>query len=164
MDWVPENAPVTITTKRYHFDPFDITHCKVVLEGDREDRVMKKLAMLPGVAITLHLSSRSELVGYVRRMVLCVNAWLLRDHNLHSVVTKTVAVKIPKTWWEMLKRDHLPRWWLRRWPVQTKEVTELFTFEQEVRVCPHCNIDWPDRKHLDFMTFEGELRPYPEKT
>ena len=29
-----------------------------------------------------------------------------------------LRIETPATWWEMLKRDHAPAWFVRRWPVR----------------------------------------------
>jgi 8-oxo-dGTP diphosphatase len=72
---------------------------------------------------------------------------------------KTMAIKVPASWWQMLKRDCLPAWLTRRFPVRTRDVTETFSFEQQVRVCPHSDVAFSDPRHMGFLTFEqGEAK------
>ncbi len=42
-----------------------------------------------------------------------LRAWFWSRENCHELIT-------PANWWEMLKRDHAPQWFLKRWPVQNR--------------------------------------------
>lgn len=37
------------------------------------------------------------------------------------------TVRVPENWWEHLKKDHAPAWFLKRWPIKWHE-TELEAF------------------------------------
>lgn len=39
-------------------------------------------------------------------------------------VIATATATCPATWWQHLKQDHFPHWFIRRWPVRTEEVVE----------------------------------------
>ena len=116
-------------------------------------RVRGKLALVPGLRDSLEIQHEySYILG---RMVLRLTGWVLRDKAPHKVVTKAMAIKVPASWWQMLKRDCLP-WLARRFPVRTRDMTESFSFEQEVRVCPHGTFAWPDSHHMEFMEFRDK--------
>jgi hypothetical protein len=118
-------------------------------------RAARELAMVPGLRNSLELyRDYSYVLG---KMVLRLTGWVLRDEHQHEVVTKTMAIRVPASWWQMLKRDCLPAWLVRRFPVRTRGITDTFAFEQEVRVCPHADVAFSDPAHIEFMTF----RPGP---
>ena len=77
-----------------------------------------------------------------------------------KMVENTVAGDpVPTSWWQMLKRDHAPEWFKKRWPVVTS--IKHYTVMQEVsysetRVCPHADVAWPDNSHLHFLTYEDK--------
>jgi hypothetical protein len=120
-------------------------------------RVAEELSLVPGLRDSLGLHQEySYILG---KMVLRLTGWVLRDDRQHEVVTKTMAIKVPASWWQMLKQDCLPAWLVRRLPVRTRDVTETFAFEQEVRVCPHADVTFRDPAHLEFMTFRAGALP-----
>lgn len=41
---------------------------------------------------------------------------------------------VPTSWWQMLKRNHFPRWWLRRWPHKETHITKFARGTREVSV------------------------------
>ena len=34
------------------------------------------------------------------------------------------------------------------------EWNKYYKIEKTVRVCPHANVAWPDKSHIDFLTYE----------
>jgi hypothetical protein len=143
---MPKEGPLHIqakSVKGYEFAPVILSTLKVVKEAEELDK-------LPQLRNTLQLLQRYD--HTLRGMVLELTGWILRDKHEHETVLKDLEV--PKTWWDMLVRDHFPKWWKDRWPPKSR--TEHFAFEQQIRVCPHADCSWPDRRHLDFLTFENE--------
>ncbi len=71
---------------------------------------------------------------------------------------KTLTYKTPINWWEMLKRDHAPGWFTKRFPVREDteivEIKDIFPFPKEkfpdsvgdcVRIATIKRINWrPD--------------------
>ena len=146
-----------VYSKRYTFKRLDLSSRRVMteafMEEDKDSRLTHELDRCPQLRTTLDLYSHYS--KYLRGMVLDLTGWILRDSHEHELVTK--EAQVPATWWDMLVRDKFPLWWKKRWPIKTK--VQYFTFEQQVRVCPHADIAWPDPAHLDFITFEMEGLP-----
>lgn len=46
------------------------------------------------------------------------------DHKQH-----TVAFWVPATWWQHLRQAAFPRWWLSRYPVRLKKLSETVYYE-----------------------------------
>ena len=120
-------------------------------------RAREELGMLPCLRNSLEL--RREYSYILGRMVLRLTGWVLRDEEQHEVVSKTMAIKVPASWWQMLKRDCLPAWLTRKFPVRTRDVTEAFSFEQQVRLCPHADVAFSDPEHIEFLTFRTAMAP-----
>lgn len=83
-------------------------------------------------------------------------------------VTMEVKMETPSTWWQMLKQEHFPEWYKKRWPVLTtpqyfsemKEVefdVEKSTTHSVTKICPHANEVWPHKDHLDFLVHEPDF-------
>jgi len=142
------HAQAEFLPRNYEFAPVTLSTLRVV-----SDREAQELAGVPQLRNTLQLLQHYDYI--LRGMVLELTGWILRDKHEHEPVTKNLEV--PATWWSMLVKDHFPKWWKDRWPPKSR--TETFTFEQQIRVCPHANVTWPDRRHLDFLTFENENPP-----
>jgi hypothetical protein len=93
-----------------------------------------------------------------------LHGWILRGHP-KNYIRAGVDVYVPTSWWQMFKRDVLPKWFAQRFPVKTRRERVETTVEQEVRVCPHIDIPWPpDNRqsidvHFDFLSC-GELSKY----
>lgn len=118
-----------------------------------QDRVSEELGRVPQLRSTLRASADLDYI--LRGMILRLTGWILRDKHKH-MVTKTMSISVPINWWEMLKRDHLPKWWNDRWPVVNHTLTKEFTFEEEVRVCPHADVAWQDPQHIRFLEFHND--------
>ena len=118
------------------------------------ERLRDELNMVPQLRNTLKLNVDLDYI--LKGMMLRLTGWILRDQHKHTV-TKTMSISVPTTWWEMLKRDHLPEWWKRRWPVVNHTLTKDYTFEEEVRVCPHADVAWKDPHHIEFLEFQSDF-------
>lgn len=65
-----------------------------------------------------------------------------------------IDVKYPRNWWEAVKESLLPKWALRRWPVDYKRI-EIHT-ETYAAVCPHIHAMPPkntgDELHISWFS------------
>lgn len=67
----------------------------------------------------MYLEMRTMVEKMATQLVLCEDLPL---EPLKTFEAKTTFY-YPKTWWQKLKEDHFPNWYLERWPVE-KEATE----------------------------------------
>lgn len=91
--------------------------------------------------------------GYMERIKVDVDMdWLLGDmvirfekELLGEIVgtqEHTVMVDVPSSWWQHLKEDHFPQWYVRRWPVLHKtrrvviDLTTIGAFSDEMFQTP----------------------------
>lgn len=69
----------------------------------------------------------------------------------------------PMDWWQALKENWAPRWFLRRWPVQYERID--ISRQLYAAVCPHLEARTPDRC-LEFFTsrpISVDRQPNPEE-
>lgn len=77
------------------------------------------------------------------------------DENTIERVLETVVV--PITWWDHLKVEHAPKWFLDRWPADTRIIEarrEVKNITVNTRLCPHIQMD-QDRKHIEWLADFG---------
>ena len=99
----------------------------------------------------------------IREIVYELNATILgKRHTVdHRTVTvtaiATAAVDIPSDWWQAVRQRWAPSWWLKRWPVKlrtvsdTKRETKSETIAREVlKTCPHIRVP-EQRRHVEFL-------------
>lgn len=88
--------------------------------------------------------------SHIKRLVLQLETWILAgEHKEHYTYRQT-----PKTWWQHFKKEVFPKWLLGKFPVEYDE--ETIQIKGKTYVCPHANVKWPNRKHLEFMTQDIE--------
>ena len=65
----------------------------------------------------------------------------------HKTVEKEFRVEFqtPRNWWELLKEDHAPMWFLKRFPTKFMSVWRTAVFE-EYDTYPRARIDLPEDK------------------
>ena len=65
----------------------------------------------------------------------------------HKTVEKEFKVEFqtPRNWWELLKEDHAPMWFLKRFPTKFMSVWRTSVFE-EYDTYPRARIDLPKEK------------------
>jgi hypothetical protein len=84
------------------------------------------------------INALGEVETYVdymgRGMAVELKATILAESGGRVTEERTVAV--PATWWEMFKRDCLPNWFRRRWPVRTKTMRMVVDINAWVKY-PH---------------------------
>lgn len=79
-----------------------------------------------------------------------------KTHTDKRTSTRVVErITIPLTWWDHLKLQHAPAWFLSRWPARTRtiEVTvvkETTTTTQNI--CPHIDMPPGNIKHFEVLT------------
>ena len=62
---------------------------------------------------------------------------------------------VPTSWWQMLKRDHAPRWFVKRFPVKSKTVTiDAKVFYPDLRVSV------PTRESRMCVVFHAQENPF----
>tara|TARA_Y100000310_G_C20581694_1_gene763336 strand:+ start:182 stop:616 length:435 start_codon:yes stop_codon:yes gene_type:complete len=100
---------------------------------------------------TMHNELSIEVArSHLNQMYLAMHTWLLKvDHHseYHSV---------PASWWQHLKADHFPKWYLNRWPVTCREDTTLPHITRHL--CPHADVKWSNdvRPHALWMHKEED--------
>ena len=75
---------------------------------------------------------------------------------------KTLTYRRPLTWWDHLKQDHFPKWWLDRWPARELEqevvIKDMFPFPTErfplqlgpiIRIAEPLPAEFYPNKHWD---------------
>ena len=61
----------------------------------------------------------------------------------------TEVTLVPTSWWEHFKRDVMPEWFQKRFPVGLKEVrTE--EVHKYTNCCPHIKVE-PNKQHVTFL-------------
>lgn len=69
----------------------------------------------------------------------------------------TTTYSVPLTWWDHVKQEFAPTWFLKKYPVK------LFTFQTgthhkvtttTTHICPHVSIPNDNRRHIEFLSFE----------
>lgn len=73
----------------------------------------------------------------------------------------TVMSKWPATWWQMLKHQHAPQWFLSRWPVVWQEEHHNVTFKRNA-VYPQLPLKYRGLEPKNVETFQYmSHRPEP---
>jgi hypothetical protein len=57
-------------------------------------------------------------------------------------------VCVPASWWEALKQEYAPAWFLRRWPVRVREIGVSTT--AVYNTCPHIAVN-RNAPHINFL-------------
>lgn len=83
----------------------------------------------------------------------------IRDHMTDSIIfalrtsvmaetlsdrEKEVVFEYPSSWWQWLKKDKFPQWFLKRFPVQYTKTSEKVRFE-EIALYPNLALAMPDQ-------------------
>jgi hypothetical protein len=67
--------------------------------------------------------------------------WMLKKAHEKQIAHNTILV--PLTWWDHLKQDYLPNWFIQRYPVKYKTI-EYTTHSTQNFICPHDDQAWTD--------------------
>lgn len=65
----------------------------------------------------------------------------------------TLEIETPRNWWEMLKRDHAPAWFLRRFPVKVA----VQVYHASVL---YPQVSFPDWKHSTILVHKYDRSGY----
>lgn len=102
------------------------------------------------MAIPLHVVERArfdvEIDHITESMLVHLNTWLLRGEDTQKA---TGAYQTPASWWDHFKVTYFSHAMLRVFPA--KYATHTYTYTEHIHVCPHADVAWPDRRHIDFM-------------
>ena len=101
------------------------------------------------VSVPINLIRRAEVVTGISHVA---------DRLVASLKTYLVAgahecgdaeVSRPASWWDHFKQDEFPAWAKKIWPpIYT---TETVFQPKNVYVCPHDNLAWPDKNHIEWL-------------
>lgn len=107
--------------------------------------VQKHLSMLEMSMIRDRTVLNMRVDSLLRSMV-----YELRSFVVGNTKEETSTTITPRTWWEMLKRDHFPQWLLERFPVR-------YDVHEHVKaiyhICPHLEAG-PRQDHVQFISYE----------
>lgn len=108
--------------------------------------------LLPLERWPLNAEDMSHIKHDYEKIYLGIRAWLLKGEH---VEIETVSIETDKTWRDMFKRQYFPGWLLKRFPPETRVVTK--DVERKIYICPHADIPFKDRRHLDFITYDASI-------
>ena len=60
-------------------------------------------------------------INHLRESIAVSGFLHFAGYKTKEVFEVPYIIQEPSNWWQMLKRDHFPQWWLLRWPVKTKK-------------------------------------------
>jgi len=63
-------------------------------------------------------------------------------YGQHNYQKYKVYVDVPANWWEALKYERLPGWWILRWPIKWQTVEREITFDHK-KLFPESTIKAP---------------------
>jgi len=98
-----------------------------------------KLQCYQDIGKYMFTSTELKIEDHIRGALIKLRAYVLGQHNYQKY---KVVVAVPKNWWEHLKQDHFPQWYVHRYPVQTKPVSREITFDH-MQLFPKCDINFP---------------------
>lgn len=70
-------------------------------------------------AVTRDAITLDVLGNEMSNLVYRLRSEVLAEHT--GTINETRYIQVPRNWWQMLKRDCLPRWFRRRWPVKCED-------------------------------------------
>ena len=100
-------------TEQVEFERIDLEKFWMMAQTYLSKELLEDFAM-PAV-----LGVRGTAAGAMLDMLL-----LLVKQEVYGETLGTLEIKRPATWWQMLKEQHAPYWFKRRWPV--RYTTEMY--------------------------------------
>lgn len=82
-------------------------------------------------------------------------AYQFRAYVLGETQKPITFDAFPTSWWQMLKRDHAPKWFLKRFPVKSKAVT----IDAKV-LYPDLKISVPQKQSRVTVVFNSTTNPF----
>ena len=84
-----------------------------------------------------------------------LEAYVLSNQTVGDTKTVSKTVKVPNTWWQMLKQDYAPAWFVRRFPVIEAEIpVEVTVRFERYETYPEANIALPRERFGQPFIFE----------
>lgn len=120
-------------------------------------KVRKGMAMQIGQTTINSLKLSEEYVPYIAGRIVKASFDVLADKIADDTYTTYFTWKTPKTAWQLYKKQHMPRWFKKRWPVQYEPHTykRLVKFTRFAEY-PRANIAIPkDNDKLFIQTLGG---------
>jgi len=105
----------------------------------------------------------------IDQSVISVSSWMDREmesigirftakifgREVNQEIVDVMYEDVPTDWWQHFRMRWFPGWWIRRWPVVTRQIKTAET-HRRVHVCPH--LEGPKEKsHFTFLKFDGGL-------
>lgn len=91
---------------------------------------------------------------FSRMLVMHLRADLL-GRRVREETKDDLVAEYPADWWQALRARFLPKWWLYRWPVQTRKVYHA-TSRQRYHVCPHIRMPGKEQQYcFPFLASDG---------
>ena len=75
----------------------------------------------------------------IRDLIIRLDSFILGQHDYQKY---KVYIAVPANWWEHLKQDRFPKWYIKRFPVKTKAVGREITFDHK-KLFPKSDIMFP---------------------
>lgn len=82
---------------------------------------LAEMDALPDIRTAVFEDALGSMVVQLRADILSEK---LAEETFTISFKEPVYFFMPTSWWQMLKRDHFPKWWLRRWPYGEKYITK----------------------------------------
>jgi hypothetical protein len=79
--------------------------------------------------------------------------FLAGDTKRREILQKT---KVPLTWWDHVKQKFAPLWFIKRYPIQYREII-VKTEINITKICPHIEVPNDERKHIEFIVVEDHI-------
>jgi hypothetical protein len=94
-----------------------------MIDYEIKERILQKQTFSSKMAVNRELLEFKQLPeDYIKEhLEYRINAYIFSEQM------GCYTVRVPLNWWEYLKKDHAPSWFLKRWPIQWHE-TELEAF------------------------------------
>lgn len=89
-----------------------------------------------------------ELSNTVDEVLISVNTWILDGHKVDRL--ESAEIEFPATPWEFWKQLHMPRWFVKRYPVKFRTTFVTKSIHQHY-VCPHINMKDNKYPHIAWM-------------
>jgi hypothetical protein len=109
--------------------------------------------------LAVRVDAHAAMDHTIRAMVFDLEAVLIGKKYQMDTVTASACVTVPADWWQALRERWFPKFWLRRWPVRMKTVSDSKTVVQSMtKVCPHIRVPGEER-HIRFVMLKDGAMP-----
>lgn len=113
------------------FEELLIDRLPVAVQRAFSPAFLEDMNGLPEVRLQVFEEALGDMMVELRAYLL---AEKLADETITVSFKEPVHFFMPSSWWQMLKRDHFPKWWLRRWPHGETYITKHAFGTREVAV------------------------------